>query len=679
MIMSNGKGLEKNSKQWWLDRPWRQIQTNLRETDMLDIDAESFVKELQEFKATSVFINVAGIIASYPTKLPFHFQSEFLKGDSLEKIITACHDANISVIARTDFSKVRRPIYEAHPEWAYISPKGHIVDYNGDVHCCLNGDYQQKYAFEIMKECITALDVDGIFFNMGGYQVKDYSGNYHGICQCDSCRRKFTEMFKMNLPKEENMNDPAFRKYLVFKKRTLAEYQDKIYRSLKEVRPDLLIFNNRQSLEGLVRQESNTAVDRPLPYWQYSASDNTKWVVSSYPAMISVNTTVDFIDFPYRHVAISPDEQSLRMAQNLAEAGGLDYYIMGRMENHEDKSGYEGIKKLFHYHAACEKEYVNLTSKANIGLLNGGDGDQQEFRGWFRFLAENHFLFDTIMVERALDLPWDKYDAIIVPGYQALGDDVCKKLDDFAATGGTVIAVGSAGLRRDDFELRQEPPFKCMGISKINYVRSDMRSSYFKMDEKNGFERFLVTDLVYMDGNYVFSEYESSVKKYMKLVPPHMYGPPERCYYTVVTELPGITVNSFGKGKGVFIPWEPGKQYYKQGYLNTINLVADLLENILKIKRVEGNLSPMVEATVFERRDGSFQLLHLVNNSGHFGVTYFAPVPMADLTVTIPFAGKPGSVKSLVTGKEYEFTEEQNELTVKIPRLDLFECVKISK
>ncbi|HEY5466945.1 MAG TPA: hypothetical protein VIL27_07945, partial [Clostridia bacterium] len=126
-------------KYWWNDYPWRYIQTNLREIDMLDIDAKQYVKDLQEFHANIAMINTSGILASYPTQLKYHFQSPCLKGDSLAAIIAECHKAGIKVMARTDFSKIRRPIYEQHPEWAYISPEGKIVDYNGDVHACING------------------------------------------------------------------------------------------------------------------------------------------------------------------------------------------------------------------------------------------------------------------------------------------------------------------------------------------------------------------------------------------------------------------------------------------------------------------------------------------------------------------------------------------------------------
>ena len=74
--------------EWWKGWPWRFIQTNLREIDMVDIDAERYVADLKEFRAMIAMINTSGIITSYPTKLPYHYQSPFLKGSSLADIIT---------------------------------------------------------------------------------------------------------------------------------------------------------------------------------------------------------------------------------------------------------------------------------------------------------------------------------------------------------------------------------------------------------------------------------------------------------------------------------------------------------------------------------------------------------------------------------------------------------------
>jgi hypothetical protein len=356
---------------WWRTYPWREIQTNLREIDMIDIRAEQVVADLQRFKATLLMINAAGIIASYPTELPFHFQSPYLTGDSLEEIIAACHAAGIRVVARTDFSKVRYPLYERDPEWAYRSAGGQIANYNGDVAVCLNGGYQQEYALQIVEECLNKLDFDGIFFNMGGYQTRDYSGNYYGPCHCDNCRQRFAALFDLPLPTQEDMDDPIYRKYMRFKQITQRAHKEKVYNFIYTGWPHVAIASHREFGQGFYRQESNTAIDRPLPHWQYNASDNTKWVTSSFPEMVSSNTTVDFIDFPYRHVAVSPHQQALRLAQSLANGGALDYYLIGRLDNHEDRSGFGPVQELFHYHAANEDSYTGLTSKANIAVLHG--------------------------------------------------------------------------------------------------------------------------------------------------------------------------------------------------------------------------------------------------------------------------------------------------------------------
>ena len=54
---------------------------------MLDIDAKKYVEELKKFNATIAMINTSGILASYNTRLKYHYQNPYLKGDSLEKII----------------------------------------------------------------------------------------------------------------------------------------------------------------------------------------------------------------------------------------------------------------------------------------------------------------------------------------------------------------------------------------------------------------------------------------------------------------------------------------------------------------------------------------------------------------------------------------------------------------
>jgi len=57
------------SEEWWLDEPFRLIQTNLREKDAIDFDIDVYVESLQDIGANTVLINVGGIVGNYYTDL----------------------------------------------------------------------------------------------------------------------------------------------------------------------------------------------------------------------------------------------------------------------------------------------------------------------------------------------------------------------------------------------------------------------------------------------------------------------------------------------------------------------------------------------------------------------------------------------------------------------------------
>ena len=663
------------AKKWWYDFPWREIQTNLRETDMADIKAGEFVRQLQSFDATVVMINTSGIIASYPTELDFHFQSEYLTGDSLEDIIRECHRAGIRVIARTDFSKVRLPVYEQHPEWAFRRRDGGIVNYNGDVHVCINSDYQQKYALEIMAETVRKLDIDGMFFNMGGFVQRDYSGNTYGLCHCARCRERFLDAYGFALPETDSLDDPACRAYKRFQKDVVEAQNAAVYALLTSLKPDICV--SRCADEGMFRQEANTALDRALPKWQYTAAENTKYVKSSYDhRMVSTNTTVDFIDFPARHAAVSPSLQRIRLYQSLAQGGALDYYLIGRLDNHRDRSGYTGVREVFAFHKRNEDTYNKLDSAAKIALLKDPDGCQNEYRGWYRFLAENHYLFDTPLKGRLTPGRLARYEAVILPDCKYLSAALAGMLDGFVTAGGKLISGFGSATGDGQYAPLAKPALDCLGVDEVLITRDDMRGSYFEL-EAGAFPSLPETELIYLDESYIYASYASDVTFHGKLIPPQMFGPPERCYPTVFSGHPCFLTRAYGKGRAMLIPWKPGKFFYNQGYPSYLRFVNDLLETVMGIPRVQTDLPEMVEITSHTDADNRFELVSLVNGTGHFGLSFYEPVPLDGYSLTLPCKRVPQRVYSLVTGKNADFTTQDGSLSVKLPRIGMFEALRI--
>lgn len=628
---------------WWEDYPWRMIQTNLREIDMEDIDAKKYVKDLKDFGATAVTLNTAGIIASYDTDLEYHKKSDYLHGDGLGTIIDECHKEGIKVMARMDFSKVRHEVYEKHPEWAYRRADGQIVNYNGDVHTCPNSDYQQKYALEILREALTRFPFDGVFCNMSGFLVVDYGGNYHGPCHCENCKKLFRDKYGAEIPVKDDSKDPVYKKYTMFKSECSKVQKMNLHKTIRDISPEIAI-------DGVdyVRIESGTEIG--CRTWIYSASSNARKIAGPNRKRPVDGAVVDFLGFRYRDTSSSPAQMELRQWQNLANSGSTSLYIMGRLDNHKDVSCYEGTRKVFQFHKEHEDLYAGITSAAEVMLIHKNllARYDEETYGWIRALTESHVPFDEIKQAELKDveqLAGKKIailcDAKLLNGVQA------EILDKFAEEGGTVIVTGETGAYglpvrnvSDKGILSSWPqetfPLKCMGVKRILEKLTKQMSAVFLVNdrERDVFPHCVNAPYIPFGEELVMAEFEDGTQKYLSLIPEHPFGPPERCYYTKVTDHPGVTVHPYGKGKGVYIPWLIGTFYYNEGFQNTLNVMQDILYHLCGAAQIAPELSPMVEVCL-GRKDGK-SIVQLVNTSGCFSNSFFAPVPMYGVELRLP-------------------------------------------
>lgn len=663
---------------WWKERPWRLIQTNMREIDMSDIDAAEYVNQLKEFGATVVMINTGGILASYRSEIEDHTVSSYLTGDPLEKIMEECRKADIKVIARMDFSKARRQVYEKHPDWAYRTKNGEIIDYNGDVHMCPCGGFQQEKVFEIMKETASKLPIDGVFINMGGFQQKDYSYRLYDICHCENCKRLFKQQFGLELPDREDMNDITYRKYKIFQKGIIESAHKRMYDMIKAVNPEIAVEGTDFS-----RVESNTEYQRKGPQWMYSSSSIARCETSLKHSNVCSNAAVDFIGYYYRHVSVSPNMQSLRMWQDLANYVGLDYYMIGRLDNHQDKSGYARVKKAFHYMAEHDGSYRNMRIRGDALLVRPGRyGATFEACGWVRTLTESHILFeetDSEDITSTQDL--ERFKTVIFADIRTVSKELAGIVDEYVKNGGCLVTAGQTGRYDEYGGERSSIPFESIGAEKVEYYRDDMRSAMFQLkdSDQENFPSLADTELLYFGDEYIYARYDEKVVRCLRLIPPHSYGPPERCYYTRVTELPGFTLRPYGKGKAVMIPWLPGSLYHTEGYDNTFYFMKDLLMQVAGLENVEGEaFTPMVEVTRGYDLKGERAMVHLINGTGHFGRSFFEPVPVRDISLKIALDREPSGLKSLVDGRQIPFEWKEGCARFRIDELGEAEAVEIS-
>jgi hypothetical protein len=114
-------------QRWWQRQPIRFLQTNLSETDST-VDPAALVAAVADFGANTFLMNMGGIVAQYPTRVPFHYPSAHLPPgrDLFGDVLREAHARKIRVIGRFDLSKTQRPVFDAHPEWAWRSRRSRV-------------------------------------------------------------------------------------------------------------------------------------------------------------------------------------------------------------------------------------------------------------------------------------------------------------------------------------------------------------------------------------------------------------------------------------------------------------------------------------------------------------------------------------------------------------------------
>ncbi len=646
---------------WWTDYPWRMVQTNFRETDMADIDARKFAQDLSDFGATLVTLNAGGIIASYESKLPYHTVSSFLTGSSLKEMIEACHEKGIRVIARMDFSKVPSAVYREHPDWAFITAEGKIIEQNGFVQICQNSEYQQEKVMEILKELLESHPFDGVYCNMSGFVATDYSGNIHGLCTCENCRRLFREAYNMEAPKGMDMRNPATMRYIGFQSAASGKLRKKMNSVIKAISPDIAL----DKIDYL-RTESHTSIGEPI--WVYSASSNSRQTSGAERSMPSDNASVDFMGFRYRESSVSPGVLELRQWQNLANSGGVSVYIMGRLDNHLDQSVFKGTKDVFSFHKEHEDVLKGLKSAAEVLLVSKsriGRSDDESY-GWIRALSASHIPFDEIRSASLSERVLENKKVLVLAEANDLNDAQIALIDAFAEKGGVVISSGSCGKRGDPSFLQ------CLGIEKIRERKKNCQSTAFIVREEDApvFTLSASAPVIAPGDEIIFCDYKENITKFMHTRPEPLMGPPEVCYATLETDEPGVTVCDFGKGRGITIPWSCGTFYNKEGYTNTLNVMQDVLFSLCGLPRIGVKLHPSAEL-VLSRKEGK-KVVSLINASGYFSNSFFEPVEMHDIVLCLP--GSYGAAEALNGGNVRTEVSDGSTL-ITLDKLNHFEMI----
>ncbi len=160
------------------------------------------------------------------------------QGQALRDLVAACRKGGLRlVLGLPPFPPVG--LVKEHPDWR-IDPDGSGAahkrepredDLGTRLGCNLGpwGDYLIDVCGELLRD-----------YGLDGYS---FDGNYHPpLCRCPACREAYRAAGH-GLPARTDLDDPAYRRYLVWRGERLEDHYRRLQRRLKEINADAVLMS----------------------------------------------------------------------------------------------------------------------------------------------------------------------------------------------------------------------------------------------------------------------------------------------------------------------------------------------------------------------------------------------------------------------------------------------------
>ena len=157
-----------------VDVPWQKTlrrigQTNITEHDPAVLDVEAWADYWASVKVGAVFVSVTGIVAFYPSKVPFHRPAKYLNGrDFTGDLNDAAKKRGLRTIARYSPDLNWGDALAAHPEWFMRDEHGQPLpsaEAPELFQTCMFSAYMTDYFPAVMREVNSRYDVDAHYTN----------------------------------------------------------------------------------------------------------------------------------------------------------------------------------------------------------------------------------------------------------------------------------------------------------------------------------------------------------------------------------------------------------------------------------------------------------------------------------------------------------------------------------
>jgi hypothetical protein len=664
-------------------------------------------------KVDTVLHNGGGIMAFYPTDVPFHHRSKFLGiRDVLGELVDASRKHGIRVVSRMDPNYAYEDAFTAYPEWFERNVDGSARRH---AECpwlyktCMFSTYFTEQMPAICRE-IASRYAPECFYTNGwpGTQALD-------VCYCASCQKIYREQTGGTPSQGTDPRSTTFRKYYEIYMDRIAEVWRLWEEAIQKTDPKSGYVGN---LGGGIRTVKNVKRLSDLTQWFYAdyqgrATDSPIWLCAQQgriaacaaPKRPSVNSVgaYDTGTPGWRHASKTPEETTMWMAQ--ASASGMTpcFHWLGGQP--EDTRWRNVGREYFQWIAKHEEHFRDRTSIANIAVLypqntisfygaggksartlNGAPIDAADFLdGMYEALLQGRFVFDFVHQNNLNEAALKKFAALLIPNAAFLSDGECEAIRAYVASGGSVLATFETSRYNEWGDPRGDLGLKDLfGVSADGKTVGPTGNSYMRIERSHPIVAGFAGTAI-LPG----PEYRLGVKKIspgpldLSVIPAYPAFPPEMVYTeTARTDEPAGMFLENGSSRVVYFPGDIDRTFHRSGHPDFSTLLINSVRWLLNSRQTPVSVDGegMLELFAWQTEPGF--ALHLLNYTHPRTYrTYLSgshAIGPLKVRFEIPAGRTVRSVRTLREERELAFHHEADAVHFEIPTVADYEVVALT-
>lgn len=693
----------------WVWEPMRWVQINFTEDDPGRYDPNFWLDFMRRSGTQGTCLSAGGIVAFYPTKVPFHPRSRYLgSSDPFGDMAKSSKAMGLRVLARIDPSVMREDALAAHPEWVARSFQGAPRKHPADPSLyltCPNGPVSFEWMPQIIREVVSSYPVDGIFGNR-------WSGGLVGICYCDICKTEFRAFSGLDLPGNMlNRSDPALRAYQRWSDEKRYAQLQTYTETVRSINPEGLFAPGsswqrldpkrlRETFRTIYADQQARKPEHPI--WAAGRGAKEAACVMQGRGPIAGSFNVAHPDF--KDSVQSVDETLAFMHDGVAQ--GFRPWLIKFKAEVLDTRWVAPVEAAFAWHARHERYFRNTESLAKVAMLqsvqtsgnysSGGapttepvsamtaGGNEAALNGFYQALVEARIPFG-LADDRELDpAALAPYKAIVLANIAALSDSQCARIRAYVEAGGAIVATGETslydelGAPRKNFGLAE-----LFGCDYAGGVDRKIKNSYIAIDGPHPLTAGLDDTRRIANGRRLVNATPrpGEQRSPLHLIRSYPELPAEAAYpREPVSDVPMVYARTFGKGRVVYFPFDIDQAFWDEAVEDHLVLMRNAVlwaTGEPQPMSVEG---PGLVDVSYWRQKGSLAA-HLVNlnNSAAMKGFMHETVPLGPMTVSLelPAGVRVKRVRLLESDNAAKTRSVGNRLLVQVPSVRLHEVIAV--